>query len=254
MAGSKSHHLFKTGTSEEFDAIYTLYDKVLLLKASKITKPGGKKNLLDLDKWFQKDLPKSIQKRAPTPYITHDEITKLMKWKLSRGKFRPRLQEMVQTNSPELVESSSKKAFKKLPNVAAAIKELTVLKAVGPATASAVLAAGAPEHAPFMADESMLAIPGLSPLQYTPPFYNRYAEQIKACVDRLNKEDSSKSWTAHKVEMTLWTHYMANKLDPNLLSKQQKGTTSKRKSTDNDGDATKRVKSTRQNASSLALL
>ena len=66
--------------------------------------------------------------------------------------------------------------------------------------------------------------------------------------------DSSKSWTAHKVEMTLWTHYMANKLDPNLLSKQQKGTTSKRKSTDNDGDATKRVKSTRQNASSLALL
>lgn len=53
---------------------------------------------------------------------------------------------------------------------------------------TAVLAAGAPEHAPFMADESMLAIPGLSPLQYTPPFYNRYAEQIKACVDRLNKE------------------------------------------------------------------
>ena len=43
---------------------------------------------------------------------------------------------MVQTNSAELVETSSKKAFKKLPNVAAAIKELTVLKAVGPATAS----------------------------------------------------------------------------------------------------------------------
>ena len=53
---------------------------------------------------------------------------------------------------------------------------------------TAVLAAGAPEHAPFMADESMLAIPGLSPLQYTPAHYNRYAEQVKACVKRLNKE------------------------------------------------------------------
>ena len=53
-----------------------------------------------------------------------------------RGKFRPRLTEMVQTNSPELVEGTSKKAFKKLPNVGAAIKELIPLKAVGPATAS----------------------------------------------------------------------------------------------------------------------
>ena len=43
---------------------------------------------------------------------------------------------MVQTNKPELVESASKAAFKSLPNLAKAIKDLTVLSAVGPATAS----------------------------------------------------------------------------------------------------------------------
>ncbi|KAK3090723.1 hypothetical protein FSP39_014102 [Pinctada imbricata] len=108
-----------------------------------------------------------------------------MKWKLSRGKFRPRLQQLVESNSEEEVESASKKAFKKLPNLKSAISELTVLKAVGPATASAVLAAGSPKHAAFMADESMLALPGLQPLQYTLNFYMSYMEQVKAITKRL---------------------------------------------------------------------
>ena len=43
---------------------------------------------------------------------------------------------MVQENKPDLVESASKKAFKSLPNLEKAIKEMTVLRAVGPATAS----------------------------------------------------------------------------------------------------------------------
>ncbi|XP_072022117.1 uncharacterized protein [Amphiura filiformis] len=230
MATTNSHKFFMSASPTEWECVHNLYNKVLLAKALKINKPGGMKNLLDLDKWFQEELPTIIQGRKEK-YITHEEITKLMKWKISRGKFRPLLA-MVQTNSAELVESASKKAFKKLPNVASAIKELTVLKAVGPATASAVLAAGAPEHAPFMADESMLAIPGLTPLQYTPSHYGRYAEQVKACVKRLNKEDSSSSWTAHKVELTLWTHYMANKLDPSLLQQADRSAAKKRKSTE----------------------
>lgn len=52
---------------------------------------------------------------------------------------------------------------------------------------SAVLAAGAPEHAAFMADESMLALPGLKPLAYTLGFYNQYMDQVKGIVKQLNK-------------------------------------------------------------------
>nr|XP_054762823.1 uncharacterized protein LOC129269356 [Lytechinus pictus] len=235
---SATTNFFKTASAEEWTKVLKLYNHVLNLKASKIQKPGGSKNLLDLDKWFQTELSQSIQGRKER-YITHEEITKLMKWKLSRGKFRPRLTEMVQTNSPDLVEKSSRQAFKKLPNVGAAIKELIVLKAVGPATASAVLAAGAPEHAPFMADESMLPIPGLSPLAYTEAAYKRYAVEVQDCVKRLKKEDSSGEWTPHKVELALWTHYMACKLDPSVLETKN-GPSNKRKSTgDGDGEEEK---------------
>jgi len=52
-----------------------------------------------------------------------------------------------------VVESASRKAFAALPDLSRAITELTVLKGVGPATASAVLAAYAPDVAPFMSDE-----------------------------------------------------------------------------------------------------
>ena len=51
------------------------------------------------------------------------------------------------------VKSASQKAFHSLPDISKAVSELTVLKGVGPATASAVLAAYAPEVAPFMSDE-----------------------------------------------------------------------------------------------------
>lgn len=51
------------------------------------------------------------------------------------------------------VESASRRGFLSLPDLSKAISELTVLKGVGPATASAVLAAYAPHVAPFMSDE-----------------------------------------------------------------------------------------------------
>lgn len=55
---------------------------------------------------------------------------------LQRGKFRPRLQQLVASNSEDTVEKCSRKAFSLLPDVQAAIAELSSLKGVGPATAS----------------------------------------------------------------------------------------------------------------------
>lgn len=55
---------------------------------------------------------------------------------LQRGKFRPRLQQLVASNSDDTVEKCSRKAFGLLPDVRAAIAELSALKGVGPATAS----------------------------------------------------------------------------------------------------------------------
>lgn len=56
--------------------------------------------------------------------------------RLQRGRFRPRLQQLVATNPPELVVQRSASAFRRLPDMLAAITELCTLRGVGPATAS----------------------------------------------------------------------------------------------------------------------
>jgi adenine-specific DNA glycosylase len=66
--------------------------------------------------------------------------------------------DFVSSLDEAVVKSASEKAFKSLPDISKAVSELTVLKGVGPATASAVLAAFAPDLAPFMSDEVKLVL------------------------------------------------------------------------------------------------
>ncbi|XP_010464976.1 PREDICTED: uncharacterized protein LOC104745439 isoform X2 [Camelina sativa] len=113
----------------------------------------NKPELVSLDKFYRNGLPRLLHDRDPNPYLTTSELSQLMKWKLSRGKWRPRLLDFVSSLDDSVVKSASEKAFKSLPDISKAVKELTVLKGVGPATASAVLAAYAPDIAPFMSDE-----------------------------------------------------------------------------------------------------
>lgn len=114
---------------------------------------------------------------------------------------------------------ASKKAFKKLPNLTTAIQSLTILKGVGPAMASAVLAAGAPEYAPFMADECLLAMPNVDSIEYTVQEYLNYSQQIQRVAERLNEEETKGKWTPHRVELTLWAHHVINEQNPALLDK-----------------------------------
>ncbi|XP_050893677.1 uncharacterized protein LOC127107601 [Lathyrus oleraceus] len=79
-----------------------------------------------------------------------------MQWKLTRGKWRPRLLDFVSSIEDAVVKRASEKAFESLPDVEKAISELSALKGVGPATASAVLAAFAPNLTPFMSDEVVI--------------------------------------------------------------------------------------------------
>uniref|UniRef100_A0A672K1J0 Zgc:112496 n=1 Tax=Sinocyclocheilus grahami TaxID=75366 RepID=A0A672K1J0_SINGR len=104
-----------------------------------------------------------------------------------KGKFRPRLQQLIGSNSEEAVQSSTSKAFGLLPDVQAAITELCKLKGVGPATASAVLAAGAPGEVAFMADEAVESIAELRPVEYTAKHYALFLQKILNKSSQLNK-------------------------------------------------------------------
>lgn len=113
----------------------------------------GKPKLIPLDDFYRNELPDLLRQRHPDPYITSAELSTLMEWKLSRGKWRPRLLSFVSSLDDAVVRDASRKAFAALPDVPTAVSHLTTLKGVGPATASAVLAAYAPDVAPFMSDE-----------------------------------------------------------------------------------------------------
>ncbi|XP_065898344.1 uncharacterized protein [Dysidea avara] len=155
------------------------YDKAI----STVQKSKKKKDLKQLDNWFQNELPKTLKEHK---YLKHEELVKLMTWKLSRGKFRPRLMELVSNNKPELVESVTRKGLETLPNLEKSIKILTQLQGVGPATASAIVTAASPDIASFMADESYLAVsPGK--IAYTLPSYLDYNKQLSIKAAELNK-------------------------------------------------------------------
>merc|ERR1712038_548737 len=207
---------FGRGTSKQFEWVLNLYDQALRLKAeNKSSKP---ENIIKLDKWYQNDLPKKIKSRGKDAHLTHDEMVQTIKWKLARGKFRPNLANLVMMNTPRVCIQETKKAFRKLykDDFTGAVQALCNLKGVGPAMASAVLAAGAPHLAPFMADECLWAMPDVDSLDYTIKEYLSYVEHMKACSERIN-ENGTSNWTPHRVELAVWTFYILHDLKPELL-------------------------------------
>lgn len=196
-----------------------VYSAVLKAHAEK----KKKKELIALDKWMQNDLKKSIVSRSP-PHLEKDELAKLMKWKLTRGKFRPRLTELVQTNSQETITSACAEGFGNIDKPDVAIKALSKLNGVGPATASAILAVYSPESFAFMADEAVQSLMS-GKIDYNAKYYLRYLDSVQKRVKSLQYKEPTIEWTAHKVELALWTQKMIEKLDldlDNLQSREEK--------------------------------
>ncbi|CAK6964156.1 uncharacterized protein zgc:112496 [Scomber scombrus] len=231
--------LFACEDPSTWRSVYNKYWDVVKIKEARGKKPG---KLLSLDKWYQEELSAIISSR-PDKHVTLSELVKLMEWKLTRGKFRPRLQQLVASNSEDTVEKCSRKAFSLLPDVQAAIAELSSLKGVGPATASAVLAAGAPERAAFMADEAMESVPGLKPIQYTAKHYALYLGKMVELTKTLNKADPQQDWTPHRLEMCLWASTIATQQQlPLLKDVDVKGSSVAQNCSDTDQRPTKKLK------------
>ncbi|KAK7072507.1 hypothetical protein SK128_014839 [Halocaridina rubra] len=208
---------FKQGNAAQFNFVLGLYEEAVKLKAEQKNKKT--EEFLKLDKWYQTELPKRIKARGKDAHLTHEELCQCMKWKLSRGKFSPRLKDLIQMNTPRLCMTETKKAFRALlkkDDLPSAIQALCNLKGVGPAMASTILTAANPEQCGFMADECLLAIPEIEGIDYTTRELLNFVEQLKMAANRLNKEGSGE-WNAHKVEMALWTHFVILELKKELL-------------------------------------
>lgn len=198
-------------TRTELDAALARYPEALSLRA-KASKTSA--DLVQLDSWYRTDLRNEVHRRRATSgdeaeaetWLARDELSKLMQWKLARGKWRPRLQDMVGINAPEVIRASTSSASVN-DDHEAALKELSQLKAVGPATASAILALWYPDSEPFMSDEGLDYAAALGPgesgkkskREYTVKAWRTYKEEM------LDRKEWEKWDSVEELEKALWS-------------------------------------------------
>lgn len=94
--------LWRTTSSAEWQAQLASVDS----RIQSLAKSG----LLELDRWWVQELPSVMQAREQL-FLEKDEIVKLVEWKLTRGKWRPKLLDYAKHASEEEVVAATKKAF-----------------------------------------------------------------------------------------------------------------------------------------------
>jgi hypothetical protein len=161
------------------------------------------RDLPELDLWYRAELPASLAARAPV-YVRRDELERVTRWKMKRGVWRERNRLLVIGNEPKTVKRLSIEAFAQVPDPGRPIAVLSRLAGVGPATASAVLAAFRPDIYPFFDELVAMQIPGLGAVSFTPAYYQRYAAQLRELAERLKEQCRERQWSAQDVSQALW--------------------------------------------------
>ncbi len=156
--------------------------------------------LVDLDRWYRDEFPAAIATRA-TAHITHAELVRLTEWKMARGVWRAPNLVLVRGNSVAEVEAVSAAAFALVPHPTKPIATLATLAGVGPATASAVVAAFAPTRYPFFDELVAAQVPTLGKVEWTLGYYARYATALNERAALLGA-----GFTPVMIERALWTH------------------------------------------------
>jgi hypothetical protein len=154
-----------------------------------------------------------------TPYCTCEELSTVIQWKFSKGKPRP-LWKLIHSNSEESVKNASFQSFSVLSDVPVheddydfqrnkgseldsilkeAIEQFSVLKGIGPASATAFLSLYRPDLCIFMDDEVIECLyPGKR--AYSVKIYLDINAKCRALAGGLGE-----GWNARRVGRALWT-------------------------------------------------
>lgn len=150
--------------------------------------------LLELDAWFWGSLGAAIRARDPR-HLTAQELVRVVEWKLARGKFRPNLVKFARAHTEAIAGEATGEALARFAKtsgdedenwLAACLAPLVSLKGIGPATASAVLAA-ATASIPMMSDELIaVALPQATSSQmYSMPRLQALVEATRAKAKKV---------------------------------------------------------------------
>ena len=149
---------------------------------------------------YRRELPFAISAREE-PHITHDELVRLTEWKMTRGIWRAPNLVRVRSNAPERVVQVTRDAFAQVPHPTMPIASVAALDGVGPATASAAVAAYRPDLYPFFDELVAAQIPPLGKVEWTMAYYGRYAAALRERARALGSH-----WTPAMAEQALWSH------------------------------------------------
>ena len=192
--------LLKSSDVNQWKSVLVNYDEAVARVAQAKKSP----ELIALDQWLWHEFPLAVKERSP-PCCSKEDLTKIMQWKLLRGKNRPALLNLIKQNANSSVEEISTEAFRLLISSAGsswklAISKLAELRGVGPATASAILAPLA-ASVPFMADEPLEAVTH-SKRDYTLNVYSKMHDAMHTLSEDvlgriLSPEEAGKAlWVA----------------------------------------------------------
>lgn len=183
-------NLWTSDSLEEWQAALDAYEAVVAAQ--------GVARLAELDRWYRAELPAAIASRTPK-HATHGELVRATEWKMARGVWRARNLVLVRGNSLDDVVKASTRALAAVPDPRVPIAVMAELAGVGPATASAIAAAAAPEIYPFFDDLVAAQVPGLGATAFTIPYYLKYAAAIRDRAKQLG-------WTPVQMEQALWAN------------------------------------------------
>lgn len=175
-----------------------------LARYADVVAAQGVPSLVAHDAWYHHAFPPLIRSRS-APHITGDELARVTEWKMARGVWRARNLVLVRANADADVQAVSGDAFALVPHPTKPIARVATLGGVGPATASAVLAAYEPSHYPFFDELVAAQVPELGSVAWTLGYYGRYAEALRDRAAGLGA-----GWTAAMVERALWAHAGGN--------------------------------------------
>lgn len=160
----------------------------------------GVARLPELDAWYRDELPRAIAEREAA-HVTLPELVRLTEWKMARGVWRAPNLVRVRANDADTVVATSTDALSRIPHPTGPISTLATLGGVGPATASAVAAAAAPDRYPFFDELVAAQVPTLGAVAWTLGYYARYAVALRERATQLGE-----GWTPAMVERALWAH------------------------------------------------
>jgi hypothetical protein len=158
----------------------------------------GVAKLPELDTWYRDELPDLITSRRLL-HITLPELIRVTEWKMHRGVWRAPNLVRVKSNAAETVIETTVRGFARTPHPTQPIGEIASLDGVGPATASAIVAAQLPSVYPFFDELVAAQVPDLGPVKWTLGYYARYATALRSRAAELGA-----SWTPVMVERAVW--------------------------------------------------